>query len=56
MFAKFATKAKVEKCGVCGEEAGDEAHDIEVRRKGRIVTVIHCFDCYEEVMDKALFD
>ena len=40
-----------DKCGICKEEAGESSFLIKVRKK----QVIHCFECYEEVMDDALF-
>jgi len=46
-----------DKCGVCGEEAGNDSFIISGRHsrgKGR-KPLIHCFDCYEAVMDDILF-
>jgi hypothetical protein len=59
LFANIAKPVKKDlkvpkpgdKCGICKEEAGDDSFLIKVGRK----QVIHCFQCYEDVMDDVLF-
>ena len=62
LFEKFANPVKKVKkdlsvpkpddvCGICKEEAGESSFLIKVRKK----KVIHCFTCYEDVMDDVLF-